>query len=1167
MSELKRDRVRTQGENGSKWYLTLGTTPSKERITSFSQDTRCHSVVDLPPDEHIYEDYEPPYTRTNPKPSQVKMADVAPHLKTVDKSPRRPSGRHSSQRPVPLSGIGAASSETFQNSLQFFNARLNEVNETGAKTRSSRTGYLTNIPKLRASLSPNKAQVSTRERQDGIRRRQTPSRGKHRQPGSQADTKRDSPKTAATSVANSDQHARGLIGTSQNSPRAAFLSNSEPSPSPELSQTVPSNERQPANPTLRNKSVGQPHVGYPSKSHPDLHLNITPLPVSNPTTPSPGAVPELITGHSQAPVQAIDSSQKGKIASPCQTGHSPPKIPSPEVQPNASRILIPEQDATTPHHTENSITAIPSQTEDSTRRDPPSITIDGPAPVHNQDPHPKLHLETPRAPSAIQDTTEASDDPNSRKYLDVLRPERRKPPTPRIQVTDTTKCQTVGIQLLESSPGMSRRNRIVQSESSGLDQDVQLDSRIADDDRGEYVTIEVLRHQRESVIPGFVKTPIPETKFAQNKGGSPFGSETTSGKLTKRETYMFALGNPLYLSIDQQASRNESAFRGSFASCDGSEDEVFTWSDREGDSEEDVEKREDREEEVDEEQENIYESIEVKVALFADKSHRVVNELMTTEETYVKKLEILLKTKIQTAEVLGDELAKKMFPFIDSICQLHKNNILPHLRERLASWHTCPRIGDIMKTFAPFLKLYTDYVKNYDEAVKLVEQWNEKSPEFTRILRSLQSGNQEVDLLKIHLEAHMLEPIQRVPRYELLLRHALKSVSEAALHFEAMMTRTSNMKKLVDIASQLDCPINIVHGSRDLVKRGKIIKVNASSGKTAERYLFLFTDLLLICQKQPGRVFQPRYKVKVIMDVEGMQIADGNNLEIPNTFVIKTKKKAIELSAESTDEKIEWQEVRNQFGVCLNYNGADYLYLVLKKLWLVVGDHTRMKLEKAGAARRQSGEILEELRPPPLQLGKEAPVWVHNSQVSMCMLCARAFTAFRKKHHCRACGRVLCGQCSLHTARLEFDDMREHRVCDECYLALTDNAMKTVLSGQHFKARSNELSRYSGYVLITTDPTKTWVRRWIEVHEGGVLYSFKAQQDICPLHSLSLATCDIHLCALNNDPTTRLIKLLADTKVYFLKEPDEIKLNKWWHALQEAIEDTYGVYRRNNPLR
>lgn len=49
------------------------------------------------------------------------------------------------------------------------------------------------------------------------------------------------------------------------------------------------------------------------------------------------------------------------------------------------------------------------------------------------------------------------------------------------------------------------------------------------------------------------------------------------------------------------------------------------------------------------------------------------------------------------------------------------------------------RIGDIMKRFAPFLKLYTDYVKNFDSALTHVENWNEKSPEFRTLLAKLQS--------------------------------------------------------------------------------------------------------------------------------------------------------------------------------------------------------------------------------------------------------------------------------------------------------------------------------------------------------------------------------------------------------------------------------------------
>ena len=43
-----------------------------------------------------------------------------------------------------------------------------------------------------------------------------------------------------------------------------------------------------------------------------------------------------------------------------------------------------------------------------------------------------------------------------------------------------------------------------------------------------------------------------------------------------------------------------------------------------------------------------------------------------------------------------------------------------------------------MKRFAPFLKLYTDYVKNFDHAMDLINTWTEKCPEFESLLRALQ---------------------------------------------------------------------------------------------------------------------------------------------------------------------------------------------------------------------------------------------------------------------------------------------------------------------------------------------------------------------------------------------------------------------------------------------
>uniref|UniRef100_UPI003AAFD850 zinc finger FYVE domain-containing protein 9 n=1 Tax=Centroberyx gerrardi TaxID=166262 RepID=UPI003AAFD850 len=51
-------------------------------------------------------------------------------------------------------------------------------------------------------------------------------------------------------------------------------------------------------------------------------------------------------------------------------------------------------------------------------------------------------------------------------------------------------------------------------------------------------------------------------------------------------------------------------------------------------------------------------------------------------------------------------------------------------------------------------------------------------------------------------------------------------------------------------------------------------------------------------------------------------------------------------------------------------------------------------------------------------LGEVAPVWIPDAQAQVCMKCEVKFTFTKRRHHCRACGKVFCSVCSNLKFRL-----------------------------------------------------------------------------------------------------------------------------------------------------
>lgn len=58
--------------------------------------------------------------------------------------------------------------------------------------------------------------------------------------------------------------------------------------------------------------------------------------------------------------------------------------------------------------------------------------------------------------------------------------------------------------------------------------------------------------------------------------------------------------------------------------------------------------------------------------------------------------------------------------------------------------------------------------------------------------------------------------------------------------------------------------------------------------------------------------------------------------------------------------------------------------------------------------------------------------WMKDSDSESCLDCKRDFTVFKRRHHCRQCGKLFCYRCTQFRANFEGNE-KSSRVCRNCY--------------------------------------------------------------------------------------------------------------------------------------
>ena len=100
------------------------------------------------------------------------------------------------------------------------------------------------------------------------------------------------------------------------------------------------------------------------------------------------------------------------------------------------------------------------------------------------------------------------------------------------------------------------------------------------------------------------------------------------------------------------------------------------------------------------------------------------------------------------------------------------------MKDRLDTWAKSPAnqiIGDIMERHAHFIKAYTPFISNFDNSLKLLDELSKKNNNFAQFLAAF---NSLPKCGSLPVSAHLLDVVQRIPRYKLLLEQYIKHLPE-----------------------------------------------------------------------------------------------------------------------------------------------------------------------------------------------------------------------------------------------------------------------------------------------------------------------------------------------------------------------------------------------------
>jgi hypothetical protein len=307
------------------------------------------------------------------------------------------------------------------------------------------------------------------------------------------------------------------------------------------------------------------------------------------------------------------------------------------------------------------------------------------------------------------------------------------------------------------------------------------------------------------------------------------------------------------------------------------------------------------------------------------------------------------------------------------------------LDQRGGEWKSV-QYGEIMQRHGKQLKgCYTRYVSNYDTAEAALRTLKEGNKERDRYLEVCKT---HPDANGLDLRSFLIQPVQRPPRYRMLLedllqhtdeghgdeaplREAYAQVCEVCMHINEEKRHLDDVEKMRQLVSRFAnaerLERELVSYHRKLLKEGVLSKVRMS--KTQQRLVFLCNDVILYGAKNPspGQRSHITLKGKIWLNdgarVERLPSTDA----APHAFaVIASAGKGYTWLAESDAEADEWyQAIRAAISTDSDDedDGDDEVLQVVGGRSFAGGGWGRDR-----GASREASQLLSAVMPKPLAL-------------------------------------------------------------------------------------------------------------------------------------------------------------------------------------------------------